>query len=134
MIYIRLFLYSTNILLVNSGKFRHVCVTWQSSDGRLNVYVDGSFAERIENIKGEALPGGGVWIIGQDQDDVGGGFDRNQAFAGKLTELHVWNRVLSHAEIKDLASSCASNMKGNHIAFGDFKIKEDAERFKLSCC
>ena len=89
----------------------------------MNVYVDGSFAEGIENINGEALPVGGVWIIGQDEDDVGGNFDRNQAFAGELTELHVWNRVLSHAEIKDLASSCASNMKGNYIAFGDFKIK-----------
>ena len=85
-------------------------------------------------MNGAAVPGGGVWVIGQDQDNVGGKFQAHQAFVGELTKLHVWNRVLSHAEIKDLASSCASDMRGNYIAFGDFEIKGNVERFKLSCC
>ena len=119
---------------MNSGKFRHACVTWHPSGGQFNLYVDGSFASVNEQINGAYLPGGGVWIIGQEQDTVGGGFDPGQAFVGELTELHVWDRVLSPAEIKDLASSCASNMKGNYIAYSDFEIKGDVERFKLSCC
>ena len=118
---------------MTSGKFRHVCATWNSTDGQLNVYIDGSLA-RAESMKGEYLPGGGVWIIGQEQDEFGGGFDPSQAFVGELTELHVWNRVLSSANVKDVASNCASKMKGNYIAFSDFEIKGDVERFNLPSC
>ena len=128
-----LFLCRTDISLVDSGKFRHVCVTWHSSGGRLNVYVDGLFAQ-VKQMNRRALPGGGVWVIGQDQDSVGGDFGTSDAFAGELTKLHVWDRVLSPAEIKDLASTCASNMKGNYIPYSNFQIKGDVEKFKLSCC
>ena len=63
------------------------------------------------------LPGGGIWIIGQDQETLGGGFHVNDAFAGELTELHVWDKVLSPAEVNDLSSSCAVNMTGNNLRY-----------------
>ena len=80
--------------------------------------------------------GGGVWVIGQEQDNVGGGFQAKQAFGGELTELNVWDRVLSTAEITNLASSCSlSNIiPANYLAYSDFHFEGNVERFKPPCC
>ena len=102
----------------------------------LKVYVNGSlkYTSKVDVLQGH-FPGGGVWIIGQEQDKVGGGFDVPQAFGGELTEVNVWDRVLSPAEINNLASSCASNnMQGNYLAYSDFHIQGNVERFKPPCC
>ena len=76
---------------VNSGKFHHVCITMQYSNGPLSVYVDGSMQDNVRNVNiTGGFPGRGIWVIGQDQDILGGNFDPKQAFAGELTEMHVW--------------------------------------------
>ena len=100
----------------------------------VKIYVNGSL-KYTSNVLQGYFPGGGVWIIGQEQDEVGGGFDAVQAFGGELTELNVWDRVLSTAEITKLASSCSSsNMRGNYLAYSDFHIQGNVERFKPPCC
>ena len=135
-----LFLYSVNLprISVSSGEFPHVCITMQYSNehhGPLLVYVDGSIQAHVTNVDGTGgLPGGGIWVIGQDQDSLGGDFEVGNAFAGELTELHVWDRVFSPAEVKHLASSCAANMKGNYLAYSDFVVKGNVERFQPPCC
>jgi hypothetical protein len=83
---------------------------------------------------GTSLPGGGVWVIGQDQDSVGGGFQPREAFAGDVSQVHVWNRVLSSAEIKVLSSSCAQDLKGNYVAYSDFEVRGDVSTFQPPCC
>ena len=132
-----LFLYSDSktMPLVSSGEFHHVCITMQYSNGPLLVYVDGLIQANVMNVEiTGGLPGGGIWVIGQDQDSLGGGFEKANAFSGELTELHVWDRVLSPAEVKHLASSCAANMTGNYLAYSDFVIKGNVERFQPPCC
>ena len=124
--------YSTGASI--GGRFRHVCVTWQSDDGMLKRYVDGNQFAGLDISPGAFLPGGGIWIIGQDQDKLGGGFEKNSALRGSITEVHVWDRVLSPAEIKVLASTCNANMTGNYLAYSDFAIKGNVERFEPSCC
>ncbi len=49
---------------------------------------------------------GGTTVIGQDQDEVGGGFDATQAFVGDVTELNVWSTVLSESDIVAQYSNC----------------------------
>jgi hypothetical protein len=133
MISLFVFSFSTGLVL-SDGKFRHLCVTWQSSDGNFDVYVNGTVAFNTTAMTGKILPGGGPWVIGQDQDSVGGGFDAYQALVGEVSEVHVWNRVLSPAEIKVLASSCAQDLVGNYVAYTDFKIKGNVPTFQPPCC
>jgi len=44
----------------------------------------------------------GGFIIAQEQDRVGGGFDPVQAFSGKLDEIHIYSEALSDEEMKML--------------------------------
>ncbi len=46
------------------------------------------------------IPKGGIMVLGQDQDSVGGKFDEGQSFSGKITEFSLWGRVITQAEIR----------------------------------
>ena len=50
---------------------------------------------------------GGTAVIGQDQDSVGGGFSRRDAFGpGEVTELNLWGSVLSAGDIASQHANC----------------------------
>lgn len=38
-------------------------------------------------------------ILGQEQDSYGGHFDSSQSFVGMLTDVHMWDLVLSREQI-----------------------------------
>ncbi len=57
------------------------------------------------------------------QDSPGGNFDARQAFSGKLTQLGIWNRVLTDEEITDLASCKEYDARGNLVLNCSVSIK-----------
>jgi CUB/sushi domain-containing protein len=59
-------------------------------------------------------------VLGQEQDIVGGNFTGSEAFYGSISQMNVWDSVLSENEIQLLASSCALDRYGNLVAWGDF--------------
>lgn len=83
--------------------WHHVCVTWRSSDGFWAIYVDG---KRGDSGQGKArekandLYGGGIFILGQDQDTFGGTF--TEPFVGNLTDLNIWAEALELKQVQDL--------------------------------
>eukprot|EP00961_Rhodomonas_salina_P223475 3021755-Rhodomonas_salina.1 len=44
---------------------------------------------------------GGTLVLGQYQGSLGGGFDRDQAFAGYMTEVRFWNVTRTEQQIQD---------------------------------
>jgi hypothetical protein len=42
------------------------------------------------------------FIVGQDQDFVGGGFDQNQSWAGAVDNLRIYSRALTAEEVLEL--------------------------------
>jgi len=86
------------------GHWHHVAVTWRSSDGRAQAYIDGELKKTLSRVsRGHSIRSGGTLIIGQEQDSLGGRFARNQAFTdGDIARLSVWGKVLSKDEIEDL--------------------------------
>nr|XP_032815075.1 adhesion G-protein coupled receptor D2 [Petromyzon marinus] len=90
------------------GRWRHVCVAWGGRDGSWAIYVDGAKRESGRGLNtGSKIAGGGVFIIAQEQDSLGGAFKRDEAFSGNLTDLRLWRRELGEDEVAALASSCA---------------------------
>jgi len=83
------------------GKWHHIAATWQSSDGSLKFYKDGTevFSDTVAT--GRAITGEGAFVVGQEQDAIGSGFDRGQAFAGTIDEVLVWNVVRLEEEIRN---------------------------------
>jgi len=63
-----------------------------------------------------------MFVIGQEQDSLGGGFSSIESFIGQLTQLNVWSRELSFEEIAALRLSCNKQV-GDVIAWVDISGK-----------
>ncbi|KAF7227130.1 neuronal pentraxin-2 [Nothobranchius furzeri] len=110
-------------LSLSDGKWHHVCVTWTTRDGQWEAYQDG-----VQRGSGTTLSPwhsikpGGVFILGQEQDTLGGRFDATQAYIGEMSDLHMWSHVLSSSEIYSLAS-CGSHLQGDIIAWSETEVE-----------
>ncbi|XP_035375850.1 sushi, von Willebrand factor type A, EGF and pentraxin domain-containing protein 1 isoform X3 [Electrophorus electricus] len=112
----------TDCPAVNDGRWHHIAVSWRSKDGDWRVYIDGSPSDGGKDLSvGTTIPGGGALVLGQDQDQRGEGFNPVESFVGSLSQLNIWNYVLSPQQIRSLATSCPSDLqKGNVFAWPDF--------------
>ncbi|XP_023670199.1 neuronal pentraxin receptor [Paramormyrops kingsleyae] len=102
-------------LSLPQGKWQHVCVSWSLRDGVWKAYQGGK-------LKGEGaglaawhpIRPGGVLILGQEQDTLGGRFDAAQALVGELAQFNLWDRVLAPSEVSGLAD-CSQVTLGNVV-------------------
>ncbi|XP_076370540.1 C-reactive protein 1.1 [Tachypleus tridentatus] len=100
---------------IHIGRWHHACHTWSSWKGEATTAVDGFHCEGNATgiAMGATLRQGGLVVLGQDQDTVGGGFDAKQSLEGELSELNLWDTVLNHEQIKHL-SKCVHHSE-RHI-------------------
>ncbi|XP_029958807.1 serum amyloid P-component-like [Salarias fasciatus] len=77
-----------------------VCTTWDSATGLVQLWFNGMPTIRKYVPVTSAIPGTPVIILGQEQDAHGGGFDSKQAFVGMMSDVHMWDYVLSSCEIQ----------------------------------
>lgn len=105
---------------INDGKWHHVCVTWNSDGGEWKVYKDGVIAGSGHGLNpGHQIGAGGLVVLGQEQDALGGGFNAKQSFKGLLTNYNLWSNVQSDSEIAQMSTSCRSG-EGNVFKWSDF--------------
>jgi hypothetical protein len=99
---------------ISDGHWHNVVVTRQGST--LRLYRDGvqAFVGSVNTIP---IAAGGVLMLGQEQDSVGGGLDPIQAFDGKLDEVTVFNRALSAAEVAAVHSARLLSVGGDISIF-----------------
>ncbi|NWH27053.1 AGRD2 protein, partial [Grus americana] len=92
------------------GQWHHFCVTWQQENGTWAIYADGKRRASASGLCAvgpsapQAIYGQGTFIIGQDQDSLGGTFREKESFSGNITDLHIWQRVLSAEQIEKIRS------------------------------
>uniref|UniRef100_A0A3Q3JW62 Sushi, von Willebrand factor type A, EGF and pentraxin domain-containing protein 1 n=1 Tax=Monopterus albus TaxID=43700 RepID=A0A3Q3JW62_MONAL len=114
----------TDCPAVNTGHWYHIGVSWRSWDGDWRIYINGKPSDGGKGLSvGTAIPGGGALVLGQDQDQRGEGFNPVESFVGSISQLNIWDRVLTPQQIKVLASNCpASHVshRGNVLAWPDF--------------
>ncbi|XP_076008172.1 neuronal pentraxin-2b [Genypterus blacodes] len=102
---------------VRDGRWHHICVTWITRDGQWEAYQDGERLGAGDNLAAwHPIKAGGVIILGQEQDVVGGRFDAGQAFVGELSQVNIWDRILKPAEIQTMAN-CSAYVAGNVISW-----------------
>uniref|UniRef100_A0A8C5QRS9 Pentraxin (PTX) domain-containing protein n=1 Tax=Leptobrachium leishanense TaxID=445787 RepID=A0A8C5QRS9_9ANUR len=83
-------------------EWNNLCLTWESKHGRTELWVNGRRKPiRIYRIKHQ-IREGGIAILGQDQDLLGGGFDAKQSYVGKIKDLNMWNRVLPLKALRNI--------------------------------
>ncbi|NXL72231.1 AGRD2 protein, partial [Leptocoma aspasia] len=92
------------------GQWHHFCVTWQQENGTWAIYADGKRRASASGLCSvgpsapQAIFGQGTFIIGQDQDSLGGTFRAKESFSGNITDLHIWQKVLSTEHIEKVRS------------------------------
>ncbi|NXA74495.1 AGRD2 protein, partial [Thryothorus ludovicianus] len=92
------------------GQWHHFCVTWQQENGTWAIYADGKRRASASGLCSvgpsapQAIFGQGTFIIGQDQDSLGGTFRAKESFSGNITDLHIWQKVLSTEQIEKVRS------------------------------
>ena len=65
--------------------------------------------------------GGGILVLGQEQDSLGGQFNLLESFSGSLTALHIWDYILAPGEVLSLVNSCENKTTGNVKSWADFQ-------------
>ncbi|XP_030637366.1 neuronal pentraxin receptor b [Chanos chanos] len=107
-------------LSLPKGIWQHICVSWTLRDGVWKAYQGGKLKGRGEGLAAwHPIRPGGVLILGQEQDTLGGRFDASQALVGELSQFNLWDRLLSLPEIASLASCSATGKLGNVAPWTD---------------
>ncbi|XP_064420194.1 adhesion G-protein coupled receptor D2 [Latimeria chalumnae] len=92
----------------SDGQWHHLCVIWQKQNGDWAIYADGKKKKAGEGVHAsKEISELGVFIVGQDQDSLGGSFKEREAFSGNITDLNVWSKVLSEDQIAGVRSCCS---------------------------
>uniref|UniRef100_A0A8C7UBJ9 Pentraxin 3 n=1 Tax=Oncorhynchus mykiss TaxID=8022 RepID=A0A8C7UBJ9_ONCMY len=119
------------------GVWTHLCGAWSSEQGIASLWADGHRVAYTPGVaEGHMLPDGGSLQLGQEKNDGGvsggsggsgsqmpgfeGGFDAKLAFAGKMTGVNMWDRVLTEEEISQLALQDGEGceQRGNVVGWG----------------
>ena len=88
-------------------KWFHVCIIvgeTETGDRFSVTYLDGQEYQRKENADFPPLPSGSCLILAQEQDEVCGGFDVGQGFAGKIAQFRLWPEAVSEDVVRKEAS------------------------------
>ncbi|XP_069762873.1 neuronal pentraxin-2a [Narcine bancroftii] len=121
---------------INDDKWNHICLTWTTRDGVWEAYQDGQLLGTGENLAPwHPIKAGGVLVLGQEQDTVGGRFDATQAFVGELSHFNIWDCVLASDIIRSIAN-CSANLAGNVIPWIDNNVNifGGATKLPLETC
>ncbi|KAJ8792663.1 hypothetical protein J1605_019882 [Eschrichtius robustus] len=90
---------------VNDGSWHHIAITWTSADGAWKVYIDGKLSDGGMGLSvGSPIPGGGALVLGQEQDKKGEGFNPAESFVGSISQLNLWDYVLSPQQVNSIFS------------------------------
>eukprot|EP00736_Rhodelphis_marinus_P002509 Rmarinus@m.11502 len=89
-----------------SGEDRVICT----------FYKDGSSLFSFSGSSTGIVPGGSL-VVGQEQDDVGGGFASYQAFSGLIDDIRMYNSALSPDELSNDMTTLQSKELIFHFTF-----------------
>ncbi|KAG7171177.1 Glutamate-gated chloride channel alpha-like 1, partial [Homarus americanus] len=116
-------IFSANVSLMT---WLHVCFAMDLKAGQVHFKEGGRVVQTLDSRKKtEGVTGGGVLMLGQDQDVVGGGTEATQSLHGYLADLQLLDRVLSQSEMAAY-TSCADGMDWNALVnFNDVEESFD---------
>ncbi|XP_063840001.1 uncharacterized protein LOC135088869 [Scylla paramamosain] len=101
--------------------WRHVCHTFDTST--YTLYWEGQAVFRGPLAGKWPCPLNGTLVLGQEQDNLGGGFDKHQIFRGDMTQVSLWDRVVSPFQVSAMAA-CREPGRGNLFSSDTFPLEE----------
>lgn len=131
-----LFLHRSTSVTAFDGVWHHICLTWENRLGSSKFYKDCELQDEGTLKTGHTIRQGGTLVLGQDQRLVGGDFDTSQSFRGLLSNVNVWDHVLSAAQITEMSTSCQLDEwnVANVYKWADFLRQGGTKLVKPSPC
>uniref|UniRef100_A0A3B4A7S4 Pentraxin (PTX) domain-containing protein n=1 Tax=Periophthalmus magnuspinnatus TaxID=409849 RepID=A0A3B4A7S4_9GOBI len=110
-------------LNISRGSWQHICVSWSQRGGTWQAFQGGRLRGEGHSLAaGHHIRPGGLLVLGQEQDTVGGGFDSTQALVGEMSQVGVWDRVLSANQVASL-SRCSKITQGGVAVWTESQIQ-----------
>ncbi|XP_076045647.1 uncharacterized protein LOC143027884 [Oratosquilla oratoria] len=92
-------------------RWSHICLVYDSSI--VVVYVDGVVVGTKE--LRVSLRDGGYFVLGQEQDDWGGGYTNEESYSGEVADAQFWKIDLSPTTVKQIAQCLPAYAPENPI-------------------
>ncbi|XP_036931788.1 C-reactive protein-like [Acanthopagrus latus] len=99
-----------------------LCSTWDSASGLAQLWLDGKPSNLRLFSSGSSISGPIIIVLGQDQDSHGGGFVIEDSFMGMLSNVHMWDYVISPCEIQNYMEDL-SFAPGNVLNWGALEFQ-----------
>ncbi|XP_037319284.2 C-reactive protein isoform X1 [Pungitius pungitius] len=77
-----------------------LCLTWESRTGLSAFWVEGRRSAYQVYKPGHSIRPRGTVLLGQDPDKHLGGLEAVQSFVGEITDVNMWDSVLSRSTIQ----------------------------------
>ncbi|KAM8735725.1 C-reactive protein-like [Acanthopagrus schlegelii] len=100
-----------------------ICSTWDAAYGVMQLWIDGKPSSRIFVSSGSNINGPIIIVLGQDQDNHGGGFNAKQSFVGMMSDVHMWDYVVSPHEIQNYAHQFVGFTPGNVLNWRELEFQ-----------
>ncbi|KAM8920908.1 C-reactive protein-like [Pelodytes ibericus] len=113
--------------------WKQTCVSWDSDTGIIQLWVNGKLYPRKVSNKGFTIPVSTSIMLGQEQDTFGGGFNVRQSFVGEISDVNMWDYVLTPEDIQKVLES---EKTGNVINWASLKYDSKGDVLvqpKLQC-
>ncbi|XP_068128150.1 C-reactive protein-like [Hyperolius riggenbachi] len=113
--------------------WKQTCVTWDSQTGVVQLWINGKLYPRKVSGKKFPIPEQSSIILAQDQDFFGGNFQDSRSFVGEISDVHMWDEVLSP---EDLRKVLYGNHSGNLISWKSLRYEAQGNVLvqpKLQC-
>ncbi|KAM5126683.1 C-reactive protein-like [Mantella aurantiaca] len=98
----------------NSLDWIHICVTWDSDTGVVQLWVNEKVYPRKVLGKGFSITNESSIVLGQTYNSVGEDFNTYMSLAGEISDVHMWDYVLTP---KDIQKVISGNRHGNVISW-----------------
>eukprot|EP01137_Pigoraptor_chileana_P000020 Opistho-2@35492 len=108
------------------GRWHHLAFSYNASCGCTSYFVDGVAVlnSNATSLVGFPLPNGGTFIVGQEQDALGGGFERNEAFSGQMDDLRIYDKFFT---AQDVGKVMAGTYSGTPFSLYTFDADVDLD-------
>ncbi|XP_072535238.1 C-reactive protein-like [Salminus brasiliensis] len=99
-----------------------LCLTWESHTGLAAFWVDGRRSTLQVYRKGHRVQSGGKVILGQDPDSFLGQFNENQSFVGEISDVNMWDSVLTGKQIRHLSEKQSMELTANVLNWSSMQF------------
>uniref|UniRef100_A0A3Q3A2F0 Adhesion G-protein coupled receptor D2-like n=1 Tax=Kryptolebias marmoratus TaxID=37003 RepID=A0A3Q3A2F0_KRYMA len=116
----------------HDDSWHSMCVSWSQVGGHWALYTHYRLQSSGSGLNSNNSIGpGGLFIIGQEQDTFGGSFKSCESYCGSITELHIWDRVLSSSEISTMEKECSPIPSGLVFKWSETAVEIETSLTKL---